>query len=1271
MSNRKRKINNNTTKSRYSNRYSAPSAQAGTDNILTSPYNFIDLNDKIFPAYNTENELPNRNSIVPDLLSGEIDYSLEFKTPIVFENGLTELTASTIRGLVRSNLQILGYTSLASDIEDDTYKFRCLVNGPNKKIYNEVMGATATKTNRYALTEYKNIRAGILRSSSEGYYIIPCKAFYGKGFCKLNIRKIQRENADWRNRFNVSWNNIPNIFDTLPNTSAHEGIRNYSIRIGKSLHSPFIKKVSWDGSDSKILYIGEEGCYHYSGYILNSGYTYGNVSLYLIPADFYSKSTDPYLISSDAIKAYKHHISKNKNPKDGDFYNLPNKGEEKPVFFIPDQKCREFGFTMLFPVSYRHSVSSGIPSAHNQGIVDYDKAIFGFKNKSGYYEGRVSFLQPIRTVGSSIIKENILLPSAKPNSAACYLINDDTLGYNSEQFELRGTKQYWLKDSVVKTPNAVLNNMHTEVSGYQEGTKFHGKILFYNLREDELGLLLWSIELNKHSQQNIGAGKQYGYGRVKITVDKVTSNNIFDQYASLNWRIWTSNNTTLDSSHYIKLYQDHLNTFLGGNLKSDNRLQGFFEMKSADHIPDAAKTTYTELRNFRSKYSFPSIKDVSDAKEWLIIPDQDFREYTAISWDSFYKNPPLSIKNAYPEGLLIEAYLHLIDLLELFRSNKKYVIRIELIQEYSEINENVKKLLSAFYSKKVEEFSLEYDQQIERLIKEINHLIQKLDGSKENFILSSVPNLTKVSISNFYNKTQKQLAVNLDIKLDVQSVPIKVLNIFSTSKGVKVWESNQTFYIDGGSTFPIYLTIPISEEDEQKQYTEYKVFLEYEARINGNRQKLLYEELIVSPISEHAFSILANPYSSWLGNPVSDKKMCFGRSELLISIMQKISSCSEENVSGRNIIIYGQKRTGKSTVLHFVAEALKAIPERYVVANIGNTASILSTDNKNEKFKISLKYFFARMVDSIESSLELNHENLFDELEDENFLFPKLNRMSEADAMSECSSFFERLVNRLAPDKRIVLLIDEFTYFYDLIIKQQLDEGFMRFWKAFIQNTRICAILIGQDFMDDFRNAYPNEFGASDFIRISYLDKASTEQLIRTPFERENGYNGFSAEAVDRIYTLTSGNAFFTMNICSKLVEFLNEEKNTRVISTYTVNNFLKTHWFNPNSNRRVDKAFFESLYNDGNHQEWDDDNLLLLYSIAEHCNDEGFTDKQVILSEYGTVSDANGKSKMFIPFCKEKIDHLIYREVLSNIKGRLYIKVQLFAEWLLARYSR
>lgn len=1266
------KMNKKSTRDNL-NRNRTRFSRTNEKSIITSPYNFIELNKTVFPAYEKDIDLPDSRKIIPELISGEIIYTIETKTPLIFENGLEELTASNIRGLVRSNLQVLGYTSLFTDIEDTTYKFRSFY-GSNKKLYDSIMGNSVKRSTSGYQKEYSNIRAGLLRHDNNGYYIVPGNFAGGKGFIKLNIRKIQRNNTDWRSRFNVSYNNIKNIFDSLPNTAAYTDMHNRSVKNGKDIYEPFIKKVSWDGNENTVLAVGEVGKFPYNAYIINSGQIYGSVSLYLVPLVIESKQECKYRINNNTIWNYRQHLTMCTNPRDWSFYDLPQIGCEKPVFYVINGERIEFGFTMLFPVSYKHSVHDGIPSSHKQGTIDYDKALFGFRGESGSYNGRLSFLNPVIDKRTSLEEERIVCFAAKPHSTTCYVMNDESLGYNSDNFELRGVKHYWLKEKPQKmSDNYLSDRISTIVSGYGEGTNFRGKVFFYNLREDELGLLVWSIGLNEQSQQNIGAGKQYGYGRVKITVDEVRCRQFLKQYASEKINEWSYDYLLLEPSYYIGVYQEKLDSFLGGKLKIDRRLQDFFEIKNADNMPDANKTHYAELFDFRKPFSFPKIKDVSEAKEWLIVPEHRLKSYASMPWEFFINDPPDVIKNSYPEYQIIEVYQHLNELLELFKCNRKYVIRYELVQEYLEIQDHVKMLLPEFQAKREKRFSLLYDNHMKKCIEIIESLNQQLEFSREQFIVSSVPDIEEISNSLFYNKTARSLVVNLELKLGVESVPIKIRSVKAIKAEEKVWELNQIYYVDGGTTFPIELLLPVSEEDEKRQYLIYELRLEYEARLKGKHHTMSYEAIKEAPITFQDYTLLANPYSSWLGNAVSDSNMFFGRDELLADIMEKINCCSVDSLSGRNIVIYGQKRTGKSTILYFVKRMLESIPEHYVVIDLGNTASILGTKPNQSKgnYTISLRYFFDKMVSSVEDALEEFHEDLYDDLEDEGFLFPRLKQMDDADAMSSCSNFFEKLVDRITPDKRIVVLIDEFTYFYDLILKQQLDENFMRFWKAFIQNTKICAVLVGQDFMEDFRNAYPNEFGASDFIRISYLDKTSTEQLICKPFKRVNGYDGFSANAVERIYELTSGNAFFTMKMCSELVAYLNEEKKARVITEFSVNSFLRNHWFNINSNKRVEKAFFESLYNDGNHREWDDDNIQLLYGIADHCRNEGYADKHMILMEYGDESDNFVNDRIIIPVCKEKLEHLIYREVLVEEKGRLHIKVLLLAEWLLARYSK
>ncbi len=155
--------------------------QHGGENF-SSPYNFIEMNEEVFPAYEKQEDIPDAGELTEEFISGEIAYEILAKTPILFEQGTCGITASAFRGLVRSNLQILGFTSLERDVEDATFKYRAIVNGTNKREYNAAMGTMLVREGNSAWGELscRNIRAGIMRSDENGYYIVPTRAYNGK-----------------------------------------------------------------------------------------------------------------------------------------------------------------------------------------------------------------------------------------------------------------------------------------------------------------------------------------------------------------------------------------------------------------------------------------------------------------------------------------------------------------------------------------------------------------------------------------------------------------------------------------------------------------------------------------------------------------------------------------------------------------------------------------------------------------------------------------------------------------------------------------------------------------------------------------------------------------------------------------------------------------------------------------------------------------------------------------------------------------------------------
>ena len=1239
--------------------------------VITAPYNFIEINERVLEAYRSAYDLPDARALSDQLLSGEISYNVEAKTHIAFEQVPNKsLTASMIRGLVRSNLQILSFSSVDDDIEDETYKYRNFFS----KHYLSVMGKSVVegKSNRSRYNEYTNIRAGFIRKTDQGWTITPSTAFEGKGYKTIKLTYIQSKYSDWRKRFNVSYKSYKNVFDSLKQISWSN---RDTITRSKTIHEPFVIKVSWkEGTQGDVVSIREEGILENSAYLVNPSEIYRGVSMYLVPIEEgTADTTDRVELSVEDISNYERYLKRqggNVHNRFKDFYSLPSEGE-KPVFYILHDGHCEFGFSYLFPIQYLHAVKEGIPKSHKENEIDYCKAIFGFyglRDKSGgklNYQGRVSFLEPQRVNDAMRHITSASLPDPKPFSSANYLNNDNGEGYNAEYFRINGIKQYWLQNeinlSIFKSfPNKMERNIYINDSG----TQYKGKVLFNNLREDELGLLIWSIGLNEGCDQNIGAAKQYGFGRVTITVTDVekylyrpvnSSDDLLSQIESV----------SLDPDHYISVFQEKLNLFLNGKLKTNKRLQDFFIMKNAKLIPDAQKTGYEFSTKIKKKLArFPKITDVASSQKWLIIPESIIEDIELITWEQFIQEPPLRMKEMFPEMQIYNAYKEMTEIMRLYESNHLFAIREEILREYLELIDRINTLIEKRKARSGSgSKSNAIDENIDICIRKINELNKVMEQFRVQFPQEVVPQL-KVSVDPTVLDNEEQ-KINLAVQLSLpeESALIRVNYFQINADGEREYRDGRKFFLSGGDSRDVEAELAVSDSELKQSYTRFSFKLEYQYRTDNGPAVLEYEEVFEIPLLQGEYKELENPYSSWLGNPVSDQNMFFGRTAMLHEIMEKIDSCSNEHPSGRNIIIYGQKRTGKSTLLYFLEENLRSCePGKYVVINIGNVGSALQIDlNAEDSGKVNLKLFFKRMIDAAEDELSDNHEDLFDEMEEEGFEFPSLRDASDAEAMYICGIFYEKLFKRLGADRRIILLIDEFTYFYDMIIKGYMDDNFMKFWKAFIQNTKICAVLIGQDYMDDFRNRFANEFGASDHIRISYLDREASIELIQKPFRKYNGYEGFNDESIEEMIRLTSGSAFYLMHMCSALVSYLNVRKRGRVVTEFVLNDFLSNYWMNADSPRRIDRSFFESLYNDGTHPGWDDDNLTILHEIAEADTGSG-AKKDELLKK---MEDVYVNSNRSMALCREQINRLVYRDVLSERGRMLKIRVALFVMWL------
>ena len=136
-----------------------------------------------------------------------------------------------------------------------------------------------------------------------------------------------------------------------------------------------------------------------------------------------------------------------------------------------------------------------------------------------------------------------------------------------------------------------------------------------------------------------------------------------------------------------------------------------------------------------------------------------------------------------------------------------------------------------------------------------------------------------------------------------------------------------------------------------------------------------------------------------------------------------------------------------------------------------------------------------------------------------------------------------RDVKRRSTHLTFVLLIDEFTDIFKEIRKERIPRQFMKAWKAIIERRYFASVLVGQDIMPAFKADFPNEFGVTEDVRVTYLDDVAAIALIQKPI----GEKRFAGRAISRLLDLTAGSPYYTIMFCARLVDYMNATRSVIV----------------------------------------------------------------------------------------------------------------------------
>lgn len=452
---------------------------------------------------------------------------------------------------------------------------------------------------------------------------------------------------------------------------------------------------------------------------------------------------------------------------------------------------------------------------------------------------------------------------------------------------------------------------------------------------------------------------------------------------------------------------------------------------------------------------------------------------------------------------------------------------------------------------------------------------------------------------------------NADNKATARNISITVLGLNNEEICKQSARSNN---LKGGAEISELLRIPIGN-DEAFTLT---IILNYED--DENKEYKVEKQISISTNVED-FENIQNPYIT--GKPVVNDEMFFGRD---ILVQRLVDAICDDRI--RCIIIYGQKRTGKSSIFDHLKRKLT---NKFIVLNFSVGADIVSEHN------------FYKSV-----------QNEFIEyLEENDFTTNNIIEQFENYQINDFLDFqkFVGKINRIVckpQNKELLLMIDEFTHIYTYIKNPKYDIGnnFMDKWKAMIEKNLFKSALIGQDFMPDFIQEYANQFQVTDPIYVSYLERKDAIDLVMKPIMMKDGGSRFLEGSEEMIVDWFNGQPYYLQFYCSGLVNYINEEQKQNYITAAVV--------------KKVKDAMLASVRLDffNNLVRVDEAELLeVLVKISKASDTPG---SKVRVDRL----DINEKHK-------EAMEKLATRGVIDYIKAdqKCSINIPFFHEWLRQSY--
>lgn len=547
--------------------------------MIKAPYNFVPLENRAFyPSWanHISQDIP-----FEDGVSGSIEYKITSETPIFVRNGYTDrkdpdtkfsqtpdgkyfIPGTSIKGEIRNVLEILSFGKM-TQVQDARFGIRDLSNNPEGRFYRQ---------------KIQNVHCGWLykqlaEDGSEEYFINDCGtpgriapevidkhyrtalAAFGQN---LALNRQYADNDD-EEKLRSAYNKYENILNiSLENQDIEKRLSGTFSTVPDN-YNRIITDFSPNGKKGCIVVTGQPSKRDPES---RRGKYYEFVF-------FESNTNENEKVESQIIDDF---ITIHKN--NYDYKNIwkryLNEGKRVPVFFMRRNgnlgPIDAIGLAYMFRIPTANFIKGAIPiELQSNRRKDLAECIFGTAKESlKQLKGRVNISHAFAcgTPNKCGIVTTVL-GSPKPSYGPLYASSST---WNDANAQIKGRKRYPVRTTLLP-PNEGTDSQTCKFIPLDQGTSFKGRITFHNLKECELGALIAALTFNGHPEccHSIGEAKPLGYGKVKISIDKLSVISIKDIFAK------TDDPTQQGTDYYFNKFKDVMTENIGTGWENSNSIR--------------------------------------------------------------------------------------------------------------------------------------------------------------------------------------------------------------------------------------------------------------------------------------------------------------------------------------------------------------------------------------------------------------------------------------------------------------------------------------------------------------------------------------------------------------------------------------------------------------------------------------------------------------------------------------------------------------------------